>query len=68
MVFKIPAIISYITKYITLEPHDLILTGTPPGMTQVRHGDIIECGIKGLSRVKFNVVEERIVFKDVSTN
>lgn len=58
MAYNIPAIISHISKYITLEPNDLILTGTPPGMTQVKHGDVIEGGIKGISEIKFKVVDE----------
>lgn len=58
MVYKIPTIISYISKYISLEPYDLILTGTPPGMTQVKHGDVIEAGIKGHSQIKFKVIDE----------
>ncbi len=36
MVFKIPALIAYITKHITLEPGDVILTGTPAGVGRVR--------------------------------
>lgn len=58
MAFDIPAIISYISQYLTLEPNDLILTGTPPGMSQVKHGDVVEGGIKGLSQITFKVVDE----------
>lgn len=59
MVHNVSSIISYISRFITLEPCDLILTGTPPWMTSVKHGDIIEGGIKGYSEIKFNVVEEQ---------
>lgn len=58
LLFNIPAIISFISKYITLEPNDLILTGTPPGMTQVKHGDVVEGGIKGISELKFKIINE----------
>lgn len=57
MVYNIPTLISYISQYITLEPNDLILTGTPPGMSQVKDGDIIKGGIKDIAQIKFNVIE-----------
>ncbi|KAJ8920432.1 hypothetical protein NQ315_005300 [Exocentrus adspersus] len=55
LAFSIPILISYISQYITLEPNDLILTGSPPGMGPVHDGDIIEGGIKHISDVKFKV-------------
>nr|CAH7736022.1 unnamed protein product [Callosobruchus chinensis] len=44
MVFDIPTLISFISKFMTLEENDLILTGSPPGMGPVHKGDIIEAG------------------------
>ncbi|KAJ8959545.1 hypothetical protein NQ314_006282 [Rhamnusium bicolor] len=55
LAFSIPVLISYISRYITLEPNDLILSGSPPGMGPVQNGDIIEAGIKGVSEIKFRV-------------
>lgn len=54
-IFNIPTLISYITKYITLEPNDMVLTGTPPGMGPVKCGDVIEGGIKDVVTIKFCV-------------
>lgn len=58
MIFKIPELIEYISKYMTLEPYDLILTGTPGGAGQVSPGDSIECGLGDLVKMKFKVKGE----------
>lgn len=58
MIFKIPDLIEYISKYMTLEPYDLILTGTPGGAGQVCPGDTIECALGDLVEMKFQVKGE----------
>ncbi|XP_060526948.1 acylpyruvase FAHD1, mitochondrial [Cylas formicarius] len=57
--FKIPELVSYLSKYFTLEPNDLIITGSPPGMSPVTKGDAIEGGIKDVVSIKFEVDEEK---------
>jgi len=47
-IFSIPALLSYITAAITLEPGDLLLTGTPAGVGPVNAGDRVEVSIEGL--------------------
>ena len=47
-IFSIPALLSYITAAITLEPGDLLLTGTPAGVGPVAAGDRVEVSIEGL--------------------
>ena len=47
-IFSIPELLSYITATITLEPGDLLLTGTPAGVGPVVQGDTVEVSIKGL--------------------
>jgi len=47
-IFSIPVLLSYITAAITLEPGDLLLTGTPAGVGPVKAGDKVEVSIKGL--------------------
>jgi 2-keto-4-pentenoate hydratase/2-oxohepta-3-ene-1,7-dioic acid hydratase in catechol pathway len=47
-IFSIPALFSYITAAITLEPGDLILTGTPAGVGPLSPGDRVEVSIPGL--------------------
>jgi 2-keto-4-pentenoate hydratase/2-oxohepta-3-ene-1,7-dioic acid hydratase in catechol pathway len=47
-IFPIPALLSYITAAITLEPGDLVLTGTPAGVGPLAAGDRVEVTIPGL--------------------
>lgn len=48
MVHKIPFIISYVSKNMSLLPGDIILTGSPAGISVVNKGDMIECEIEGI--------------------
>jgi 2-keto-4-pentenoate hydratase/2-oxohepta-3-ene-1,7-dioic acid hydratase in catechol pathway len=52
MVFKIPMLLSFISHIMTLEPGDLVATGTPSGISPLRAGDTVEVSIKGVSRVR----------------
>jgi 2-keto-4-pentenoate hydratase/2-oxohepta-3-ene-1,7-dioic acid hydratase in catechol pathway len=52
MVFAIPVLLAYMSKYITLEPGDVVLTGTPSGVGPLKHGDIVEVEIVGHSIVR----------------
>jgi 2-keto-4-pentenoate hydratase/2-oxohepta-3-ene-1,7-dioic acid hydratase in catechol pathway len=47
-IFPIPVLLSYITAAITLEPGDLLLTGTPAGVGPVEGGDTVEVSIQEL--------------------
>lgn len=58
LIFSVPELISFISQYMTLEPNDLILTGSPPGMGPVVAGDVIECGIVDVVTMKYQVVSE----------
>lgn len=55
LIFSVPKLISFISKYMTLEANDLIVTGTPPGMSVINPGDKIQGGIKDLITIQFNV-------------
>ena len=48
MVHKIPQIISYVSKNMSLLPGDIILTGSPAGISVINAGDLIECEIEGI--------------------
>mmetsp|Transcript_22636 Transcript_22636/g.58974 ORF Transcript_22636/g.58974 Transcript_22636/m.58974 type:complete len:240 (+) Transcript_22636:196-915(+) len=54
MIFSIPEIISAVSHVHTLEPGDLIITGTPEGVGAVYPGDVIEAGITELG-ISINV-------------
>lgn len=58
MVFKVPELIEYISSVMTLEPGDIIATGTPAGVGPLRHGDRVEAWIEGIGRVEFDVLAE----------
>jgi 2-keto-4-pentenoate hydratase/2-oxohepta-3-ene-1,7-dioic acid hydratase in catechol pathway len=47
-IFPISALLAYITAAITLEPGDLVLTGTPSGVGPLKAGDRVEITIPGL--------------------
>jgi 2-keto-4-pentenoate hydratase/2-oxohepta-3-ene-1,7-dioic acid hydratase in catechol pathway len=51
MVFSIPAILAYISKVMTLEPGDLVATGTPAGVGPLSPGDVVEVEVVGISKV-----------------
>ena len=51
-IFSIPALLSYITAAITLEPGDLLLTGTPAGVGPVAAGDRVDVSIEGLGMLR----------------
>jgi 2-keto-4-pentenoate hydratase/2-oxohepta-3-ene-1,7-dioic acid hydratase in catechol pathway len=48
MVFNVREIVSHVSKNMTLLPGDIILTGSPAGITPIKNGDIIECEIEGI--------------------
>lgn len=58
MVFSVAQLVSYISQYMTLEPGDLISTGTPQGVilgmkekVWVKPGDVVEIEVEGLGRL-----------------
>ena len=58
MVFGIPALIAYITRVMTLEPGNIIATGTPEGVGPLRPGDVVAVELPGLATVQNPVVAQ----------
>lgn len=58
MVFSIGKLLSYVSHVMTLEPGDIVATGTPSGVGQLAPGDVVEVEVVGVSRVS-NPVEAR---------
>ncbi|MCE2802536.1 MAG: fumarylacetoacetate hydrolase family protein [Gemmatimonadota bacterium] len=56
MIFPIAEVISFISQAVTLEPGDLVITGTPAGVGPLAPGDVVEVEIPGWSRVRNPVV------------
>jgi 2-keto-4-pentenoate hydratase/2-oxohepta-3-ene-1,7-dioic acid hydratase in catechol pathway len=59
MAFDIPSLLSFISQVMTLEPGDLVLTGTPAGVGKLEPGDEVEVEVLGLSRVRNPVTADR---------
>lgn len=52
MIFDVPALISYVSHVMTLLPGDLILTGTPAGVSPLVDKDTVTVGIQGLGELR----------------
>ena len=66
MIFDVTYLVSYISRYMTLLPGDIISTGTPPGVGMgqkpplfLKPGDVVELGIEGLGRQCQHVMAAR---------
>jgi len=57
-IFPLDAIIRYISQIMTLEPGDLIATGTPAGIGPVVAGDVIEVSIAGIGQLRNPVADQ----------
>lgn len=58
MIFKIPQIMAFISKNFTLEPGDIISTGTPSGVGPLKNGDVVEVEIERIGTLKNTVTTE----------
>ena len=56
LVFSIPVILEYITRVMTLEPGDIVATGTPDGIGPLEPGDRVEIEVAGVGSVSNPVV------------
>jgi 5-carboxymethyl-2-hydroxymuconate isomerase len=55
MIHRIPAIISHMSGCFTLEPGDVILTGTPAGVSRIVSGDTLAAEIPGVATLRVSV-------------
>lgn len=67
MIFKIPALVSYLSQFMTLLPGDIVSTGTPAGVglgmkppVYLKHADVVELGIDGLGTAKQRTVSSEM--------
>jgi 2-keto-4-pentenoate hydratase/2-oxohepta-3-ene-1,7-dioic acid hydratase in catechol pathway len=65
MVYGVAFVVSYLSQFMTLQPGDVISTGTPPGVGMgmkppqfLRAGDVVELGIEGLGRQRQDVIAD----------
>lgn len=58
LVFGVPELINFITQAMTLEPGDVIITGTPSGIGPLQPGDVVEVEIEGIGVLRNTVIAE----------
>ena len=58
LVFDVPTIVSYISRYVTLEPGDVIYTGTPGTTKAMKPGDVVEIEIEGIGVLRYKIVKK----------
>jgi 2-keto-4-pentenoate hydratase/2-oxohepta-3-ene-1,7-dioic acid hydratase in catechol pathway len=66
MVFGVPVLVSFISRFMSLQPGDVIATGTPPGVGMgqkppvfLREGNVVRLGVLGLGEQRARVVAAR---------
>jgi len=55
LIFSVPELIAEITAYVTLEPGDVIATGTPEGVGPLTDGDHVEIDVEGLATLEHDI-------------
>jgi len=58
MVYTVEEILAFVSSIMTLEPGDLILTGTPEGVGAIENGDVVEAKLGNFCSLKLDVVSE----------
>lgn len=59
MIFDIPFLIAYLSEFMTLQPGDMIATGTPKGLADVQPGDEVVVEIEGIGRLVNHIISEK---------
>lgn len=60
LIVDVPGLIEYLSSFMTLSTGDVILTGTPEGVTNVEVGDEVVCEIDGLGRLQNTIVADSL--------
>lgn len=55
MIFDVPTILTYVTRFVTLEIGDVVLTGTPEGVGPLQKGDEVEVEVEGIGVLKTKI-------------
>jgi len=58
MIFPVTQLIEFISAHMTLEPGDIIATGTPEGISPIRPGDVVECEVEGIGVLRNPVIDD----------
>jgi acylpyruvate hydrolase len=55
MIHGVPRLLSYVSRYMTLEPGDILATGTPAGVGAVKPGDVLDASLAGLATLRVRI-------------
>jgi len=61
LIFDVPTILAYLSRYVTLSPGDVVLTGTPDGVGRMAAGDVVEVAIEGIGSLESRVADRDVV-------
>ncbi len=59
LIFDVPSLVSYVSRFVTLEPGDMIYTGTPGEPGEMKDGDVCEIEIEGIGVLRNPVKLEK---------
>lgn len=68
MIFNVPYLIEYLSSFMTLQPGDMIATGTPKGLADVKPGDKVVVEMEGIGSLTNFIVTKSEYFKKYGTN
>lgn len=58
LIYSLARVLAFVTRFMTLEPGDLLLTGTPAGVGPVLPGDVMTVEVEGLGQLRNPVIDE----------
>lgn len=58
LIFNVPFLIAYLSEFMTLQPGDMIATGTPKGLSDVKPGDEVVVEVEGVARLVNRIVSQ----------
>jgi len=59
LIYSIPQIIIFVSEFLTLQENDVLLTGTPRGISRIHPGDVVQIEIDGIGALENQVVKEQ---------
>ena len=59
LIFSIPFLIAYLSEFMTLQPGDMIATGTPKGLSDVVPGDEVSVEVEGVGRLVNHIISQQ---------
>jgi len=64
MIFDVPYLIEFLSGFMTLHPGDMIATGTPKGVVDLRPGDVVEVEVEHVGKLRNTIVTEKAYYGD----